>query len=489
MRSVDQQHNQAITLRHKMRPTAICLTALLATQMLTGCTGLASSPDPSSGSTLAPLLHQNLANTVPNEYIVIFKPGTPPTIIRAVQSRAERLGGKVGYIYTLVRNGFNANLPEAAVQALRAEPSIESISSDQYGSVHSVQDFGLPPNPNWPAGSWPKGLDRTSERLLPLDRKYTYIEDGTNIHVYVIDTGIHASHAEFGGRVSWGFNSTPGSTSTDDCGGHGTHVAGTIGGATVGIAKKVTLHPVRAWNCDSPGPQYGHYGAGIDWAVQDITNRNLIGKAVINFSNGWDTVRVDLNNDVIDAANRGIPIVVSAGNRVSDACSTSPASVNNPSVPGQNSQVEKVIVVGAVDPRDDSRWIDPANPNHGSNYGTCLDLFAPGAKILSAGRNGPTHYVEDSGTSMAAAHVTGVVARYLQTHPAARPSQVWQALHLSNNVLYPPQKSPPPANPLPTANWGGVGNRNVGTSISPNEMLHYKEDSSPPITPSNLRVH
>lgn len=480
---------------------------------MTGCTELAPSPDSSSGATLAPLLHQNLPNVIPDEYVVVFKPNTTPASIMATHRLAAQLGGRIKHVYREVLTGFSGTLPIHAVKALRVQPGVASISSALSASVQAVRDLSNPPPtppypgwspPNWPPNEWPRGIDRTSERFLPLDHRYTYSESGDDVHVYVIDTGIHANHEEFHilptrtpTRVSGGTNTVSSSGPTDDCSldGHGTHMAGTIGGNTVGIAKNVMLHPVRASNCAGPHA-HPDYIAAIEWVTQDVRSKRLAGltgKTVVNLSIGWDTIVPNINNAItaslnalenpldLTSARLDIIYVVAAGNRTTDACTWSPASINANVLPAN--RIPGLFVVGAVNPqragtppRDDSRWIDPTNPNRGSNFGACLDFFAPGQDILSADKSSNTAYRLLSGTSSATAHVTGVVARYLQTHPTATPTQLREALHLANNVQG------------TTTGWGGVDNPGTG---SPNELLHYgsrnngQNDGDPHITTVN----
>jgi len=441
--------------------------------------------------TLAPLFYERLPSSIDNEYIIVFKPGTPRNVVQAVQTRAKRLGGIIKHEYRVVLNGFSCTLSKSAVQALRAESSVRSISSALKGSSEAVQDLDSPPpnpRPNWPANNWPKGIDRTSERGISpaprLNGKYTYSESGSGVHVYVVDTGILATHTEFGGRVSGGINTAtvPYTGITTDCSvnSHGTHMAGTIGGETVGIAKNVELHPVRATDCNAP-PDYRDYIAAIEWVTNDVRTKGYGGKAVVNFSNGWDVVITDLNNAVINSMNAidpatskrlDIMYVIAAGNRNADACTWSPSSIN------VLSGVPKPIVVGAVNPMNDTRWVDPGNPQVASNTGTCLNLFAPGANIVSAGKANTTDYRELSGTSSAAAHVTGVVARILSRNPplSSTDSQsVWNALHVANNHAG-------------TSGWTGVSDAGPN---SPNEMLHYgslsngQNDGDPHITTVN----
>jgi len=401
-----------------------CVTAL-AVQML-------AAPASAQQPRLAPITNADAPNRIPGQYIVVFKPGTARNVVAAAQERVKGLGGTVMHTYTSALVGFSVKMPaeaaraESAMQALRALPEVDYIEVDQVGNLNTIQ----PPNP---AGAPPTGIDRVDRRLLPLNGTYTYSETGANVHVYVIDTGIHASHVEFGGRVSGGTNTMNAAAGTDDCHGHGTHVSGIIGASTFGIAKQVFLHPVRAGDCANT------YLAPVIAAVDWVTNNRVL-PAVVNLSSGFGpsaALQTAVTNSI--AAPSNVTYAVAAGNANADACNTSPALVPT------------AITVGAVDPTNDTRA-------GFSNFGTCVDLFAPGVNILSTWNTSNTATNTLSGTSMAAPHVAGVAARYLQTHPAATPAMVWAAIHNADDIF------------PTTASWPGVINPGAG---SPNELLHW----------------
>lgn len=378
---------------------------------------------------MAPITNQSSAKAIPGQYIVVFKPDTGGFAANAGSARqslftaqevVRKFDGSIGFTYTSAVIGFSAKLSPRALEAVRALPGVAYIEADQIVSLTTIET-----NP-------PTGLDRIDRQLLPLNNTYTYSETGLNVHAYVIDTGIRITHTEFGGRASGAFDGVMDGNGTNDCQGHGTHVAGTIGGASFGVAKQVTLHAVRVLDCTGNGTLSGVI-AGVDW----VTN-NAIHPAVANMSLGAATPLPTLETAVTNSIASGVTYTIAAGNSSSDACFSSPA------------RVPAAITVGAIDPSNDTR------PGF-SNFGTCLDLFAPGVSILSAGIANDTATNVLSGTSQATPHVAGVAARYLETHPLATPAAVWAAIHAADDVAT-------------TPGWGGIVNPGTG---SPNELLHW----------------
>ena len=351
----------------------------------------------------------------------------PVKQLLAAQETVRKLGGTVLYTYTSALIGFSAKLPPKALEAIRALPGVAYIEADQTVTLDTIQ----PPSP---PGNPPTGLQRIHRRLLPLQIPpfYTYSETGAGVNAYVIDTGIRVTHVEFGGRASGSFTAITDGNGTNDCNGHGTHVSGTIGGITFGVAKQVNLHAVRVLDCTGSGTVSGVI-AGVDW----VTN-NAVHPAVANMSLGGGA-STTLDTAVTNSIASGVTYAVAAGNSNADACGFSPADV------------PPAITVGATDPANDTRASF-------SNFGTCLDLFAPGVNILSAWDTSDTATNTISGTSMATPHVAGVAARHLQTHPGDTPAQVWAAIHNADDVF--------PA----TAGWPGVISPGAG---SPNELLHW----------------
>jgi subtilisin family serine protease len=275
------------------------------------------------------------------------------------------------------------------------------------------------------------GLDRIDQRNLPLSGTYTYDVSGSGVRAYIIDTGIHYSHNEFGGRASFGYDALGGDGS--DCNGHGTHVAGTVGGTVYGVAKNVALYAVRVLNCSGSGTTSGVI-AGVDWV-----RNNAIKPAVANMSLGGGA-STSLDNAVSNAIASGVTFAVAAGNSSANACNYSPA------------RVASALTVGSTTSSDSRSSF--------SNFGSCLDLFAPGSSITSAWRTSNTATNTISGTSMASPHVAGVAALYLSIsgNSGASPSTVASAI-------------------INNATTGVVGNAGSG---SPNRLLHSRFGSPPP---------
>jgi subtilisin family serine protease len=334
-------------------------------------------------------------NAVPGAYIVVFNDDVSD-VHGLARSLAARYGGQLRHVYADAIRGFSVRMPEGMANAMSRNPNVAYVEEDAVVTVSATQS-----NATW-------GLDRIDQRALPLSGTFSYTNTGNGVKAYIIDTGIRKSHAEFGGRVLDGKDSIDNALPADDCNGHGTHVAGTVGGNAYGVAKGVTLVAVRVLDCNGSGTTAGVI-AGVDWVTADhaagapaVANMSLGGGA----SSSLDTA---VKNSIAD----GVSYAVAAGNGniigiAEDACKKSPA------------RVPEAITIGATDKADKkASW---------SNYGNCVDFFAPGVSITSAWYTNDTATNTISGTSMATPHVAGVAALYLQSNTTASPQQVRDAL-------------------------------------------------------------
>jgi subtilisin family serine protease len=336
-----------------------------------------------------------VSKPITNQYIVTFRAQTNNPGALASEL-ARQSGGRLLNSYSHAIKGFSVRLPAkatTALAALRNNPNVERVEAD---ATVQASETAISPPLAQNSATW--GLDRIDQVDLPLSSQYLYQYQSGEVQAFVVDTGILASHQDFGGRVGPGMTAINDGFGTSDCNGHGTHVAGTIGGAQWGVAKRVNLVPVRVLDCAGSGSWSGVI-AGLDWVAAQTALR----PAVANLSLGGGYSKT-VNAAVAGAVAKGVIVVVAAGNSATDACTASPAS--EPSA----------LTVGATGSND-------ARASY-SNYGTCLDLFAPGSGITSAWYTGPAATNTISGTSMASPHVAGAAALVLASNPQATPVMV-----------------------------------------------------------------
>ncbi|MEU6857892.1 S8 family serine peptidase [Glycomyces sp. NPDC046736] len=376
--------SRAGTHRRLRTAAAIAVAAAAAGGSVIAATAYASADD--SADPAAFIINADSPDAIEGSYIVVLEEQA-----KGLGALASDLGVDVDIEHTLdLVDGYVAEMSEAEALELAADDAVAYVEQDQYAYASDVQTD--PP-------SW--GLDRVDQEALPLDASYEYHQGGTGVDAFVLDTGLNATHQEFTGRVGEGYDFIDDDADPDDCHGHGTHVAGTIGGSTYGLAKDVTIRAVRVLDCAGSG-SYSAIIGGIDWVAA-----NADGPAVANMSLGGGFSQA-LNDAIAAAVDSGVTFAIAAGNEGQDACNVSPASE------------ESAITVGATDSNDaQTSW---------SNWGDCVDILAPGAAITSAWIDGDDAENTISGTSMATPHVAGVVALYLEANPEATPDDVVTAL-------------------------------------------------------------
>lgn len=384
-------------MRKNVLPVAVFTLALAACSDSPTALNTETEPSLAAATSGAP--------AVAGRFIITVRERTNPSAV------ARDYSVRPDFVYTHALNGFAGAISDAARQGLLRDNRVVRVEPDGIATIVETET-----NATW-------GLDRVDQRALPLDATYTYNNSGTGVRAYIIDTGLRFDHSEFGpfdpalgGRAVSGFDAVDGG-SADDCHGHGTHVAGTVGGSTYGVAQEATLVGVRVLNCSGSGTWSGVI-AGIDWVIGNHPNNedgSSAAPAVANMSLGGGA-----NSSVDDAVRRmiadGVATAVAAGNgnfigRAQDACRSSPA------------RVTEAMTIGATDKADKkASW---------SNYGKCVDWFAPGVGITSAWHTSTTATNTISGTSMATPHTAGVAALYLQSNPGSNAQAVRDALFFS----------------------------------------------------------
>ncbi|WP_284575782.1 S8 family peptidase [Streptomyces sp. 2P-4] len=377
--------------RTRRKAAAVGVTAVAALAL-----GAAAAL-PASAADRAPqgvIENAGAPGAVAGSYIVTLKDSAARSTAESGKAVARKYGATIDRTYSAALNGYSVEVSEAQARKLAADPAVKSVVQNRVFTIDGAQ--GTQPSPP----SW--GLDRIDQRALPLNSSYTYPDKaGEGVTAYIIDTGVRITHTDFGGRASYGYDAVDNDNTAQDGHGHGTHVAGTVAGGAYGVAKKAKIVGVRVLNNQGSGTT-AQVVAGIDWVT-----RNAVKPAVANMSLGGGADSA-LDTAVRNSIASGVTYAVAAGNESTDASTKSPA------------RVAEALTVGSTTSSDAKSSF--------SNYGSILDIFAPGSSITSAWATGDTATNTISGTSMAAPHVAGAAALHLADNPASTPAQVAQAL-------------------------------------------------------------
>ena len=367
-----------------MKHRRVLLIMVLAIVSLLLITPVAGAASPTGVAAIV----QAQGKAVRDHYIVVLKAGADPRSVAAIAHVDPN------YVYEAALNGFAAELNAGQLNALQHNPNVDYIEQDQEASIDTTQS----------SATW--GLDRIDQPNLPLSTTYTYTSNGAGVTAYIIDTGIQANHPDFGGRAAVGYDALGGNG--QDCNGHGTHVAGTVGGSTYGVAKSVYLQAVRVLNCSGSGT-YAQIIAGVNWVT---SNHTIPAVANMSLGGGFSSA---LNSAVTNMANSGVFTAVAAGNSNTNACNYSPASASG------------TLTVAASDTTDTRASF--------SNFGSCVELYAPGVSVTSDWLNSGTNTI--SGTSMASPHAAGVAVLYKATFGNAASSTIvnWLISNSTANVI------------------------------------------------------
>jgi subtilisin family serine protease len=450
--------------------------------MLAACQDSSAPTAPSS----VPFVRASLAGG-PETYIVVL-----PKTATDVQGEANRLsyvrGGSVRATWEHALKGFAVEMTAAAAQDLARQSGVVSVEKD--GPITAIGTQS-------PVGSW--GQDRVDQTTSALNNTFNYPNTASNVHAYIIDTGINPTHSEFTGRIGNGANFAGGTGGTNDCNGHGSHVAGTTGGTVYGLAKGVTFHPVRVLDCAGSG-QWTWFISGVNWI---IANKQLPAVANISLGGGINSGADAAAQNLVAA---GVAVNIASGNSNANACNSSPSRVGG--------AAGTAMTVNATGNYNNGAPANPPQPIDSrasfSNFGSCTDIYAPGVAIKSAWIGGANATNTISGTSMATPHLTGASALYLGANPTATPAQVKAALIanatpnvVTGNPAGTPNKllyigfigggPPPPTNHSPVASYnvscvpiqGSQGTCTfTSTSTDPdNDPLTCKWHSSNPFMP------